>query len=112
MGVAPFAFAAGPAYADGVICSSEGGACAGRLSDGDKVVLCDEKADGHSAVARFHIDGDHLYDYRNTGGAHTCETYGNSWIAEGNPITLKACVGEHSNPDIWTSTCVSRSDHA
>ncbi|MEW2129921.1 hypothetical protein [Streptomyces sp. NPDC005435] len=109
MGAAVVALGAAPAFADGLVYSGDGAASVGWLSDGDRLHLCDEKADGHSAVGILYVDGVKYKTYWQTAGANTCSEYGNSWIAEGTPVKLTACVGESSTGEY--GNCVSRPDH-
>lgn len=108
MGLAVVGLAAVPAFADGGIYSAEGGSYVSWTSNGDKITVCDEKKDGHSAAGKLWIKqpgraetGPH--EYFNTNGVHTCTNLSLSWIVENSRIRIQACLGE--NLEVMQSTC-------
>jgi hypothetical protein len=116
MGLAVVGLAAVPAFADGGIYSAEGGSYVGWTSNGDKITVCDEKKDGHSAAGKLWIKQPGSVEtgpreYFNTNGVNTCTSLNLSWIAENSRIRIQACRGK--NLQIVESTCgVIRTDSA
>jgi hypothetical protein len=108
-----------PAVADSTQCSiaaSGAAACAAGaefVSYGEHLYVRDQRADGHSAVVRYWLDGGtgpfHVW---NSGGNGTSVDH-NLELAEGSWIFYQVCVGEYGIRDVWTSTCsVGVTDYA
>lgn len=100
-----------PAVADSSVCSiaaSGAGSCAARanfVSLGEHLMVTDAVADGHSAVARYWLQGGTgPFLVWNSGGQGTTVD-ANLELAEGSWIFYQVCVGEFGARDVWTSTC-------
>jgi hypothetical protein len=100
-----------PAVADSSVCSvaaSGATSCAAKasfVSLGEHLKVTDAAADGHSAVARYWLQGGTgPFLVWNSGGNGTTVDQ-NLELAEGTWIFYQVCVGEFGTRDVWTSTC-------
>jgi len=90
------------------IAASGAASCAARanfVSYGEHLFVEDRVADGHSAVARYWLEGGTgPFLVWNSGGSGTKVDY-NLELPEGSWIFYQVCVGEYGLRDVWTSTC-------
>ncbi len=77
--------------------STHGGSVAYFINNGDDLYVCDNRADGHSAVVRW-IDGrdpGRVRTYKNSAGNGTCRNaLAGVNLVEGSGISYFACLGE------------------
>lgn len=94
LGIAAAVTATGPASAaaskDSPLLSAAGGN-AKYYANGDKVVVCDAKADGMVARTTLYVDGTN-WAYDTASGAGKCTTTSRN-LPEGTPVTIKLEIG-------------------
>lgn len=97
---------ASPAYADSTQCTPSG--CGGEaefVSYGEHLWVRDQLADGHSAVARYWLEGGSgPFSVWSSGGAGT-SVDGDLDLAEGTWIFYQVCLGEAATKTIVSGTC-------
>ncbi|WP_327708584.1 hypothetical protein OG912_06620 [Streptomyces sp. NBC_00464] len=79
------------------------GATATFRDYGEHLLITDDYADGHSAVAQVNW-GDGLYTYWNPNGKGTTRDVDLD-VAEGERVDFRACVGEYDGYLILTNLC-------